>query len=90
MKHIYSVAALPVLVIGAVVFGASDASAGDIEPDTRQQEPVVLVPSPPAVTEVAVDDTADETLQTGAGALGGAGLAVGGIWLFRRRSAPAH
>lgn len=48
------------------------------------------VPVPVAPTEAALDpgpsdDTRVEVLQAGASALGGAGLAFGGMWLYRRR-----
>jgi hypothetical protein len=39
-------------------------------------------PSPP-------DGYGTEALQVGASALGGAGLAFGGMWLYRRRHLPA-
>lgn len=35
--------------------------------------------------EVPVDDTTSETLQTAASALGGAGVALAGFWIYRRR-----
>jgi hypothetical protein len=35
------------------------------------------------------DDNAVEVLQAGASALGGAALALGGMWLYRRRHVPA-
>jgi LPXTG-motif cell wall-anchored protein len=40
-------------------------------------------------TEASGDDNGVEVLQAGASALGGAGLALGGLWLYRRRRAPA-
>ncbi|TDO54654.1 hypothetical protein EV643_101444 [Kribbella sp. VKM Ac-2527] len=39
----------------------------------------------PATVTVAVDDTAVEALQAGASAVGGAGLVLGTLWLYRRR-----
>ncbi|MFK4085185.1 hypothetical protein ACI2LF_13815 [Kribbella sp. NPDC020789] len=38
--------------------------------------------------EAAGDDSGAELLQAGASALGGAGSALGGLWLYRRRRAP--
>lgn len=50
---------------------------------------VPTVPTSPAgSTEALGDDIGVEVLQTGASALGGAGLALGGLWLYRRRHAP--
>ena len=79
MKHSYSLAALPVLVVGSIVVGSSQASARPIDPDPGRHEAVVVV------EQVPVDDTLTEALQTGAGALAGAGLAVAGLWMYRRR-----
>jgi hypothetical protein len=46
-------------------------------------------PTGPAGSPQALgDDIGVEVLQTGASALGGAGLALGGLWLYRRRHAP--
>jgi hypothetical protein len=42
---------------------------------------VVYVPGP----VVTVDDTIAEVLQTGAAALGGAGITIGALWAYRRR-----
>ncbi|MFG1622714.1 hypothetical protein [Kribbella sp. NPDC049227] len=41
-------------------------------------------------SEVPVDDGLVEALQVTGSALGGAGLALGGVWLYRRRHAPVH
>jgi len=46
-----------------------------------------VVPSQPAAS--LSDDSRAEALQAGASALAGAGLAFGGMWLYRRRQAPA-
>ncbi len=80
MKHRYTAIALPIIVCGAAAAGATNASARDI-PETGT--PPVVVPGP--TVEVPVDDAVAEGLQTAAGALGGAGLAFGGLWLYRRR-----
>ncbi|HET6298764.1 MAG TPA: hypothetical protein VFG33_35670 [Kribbella sp.] len=37
----------------------------------------------------APDDTSVEVLQAGASAVGGAAIAFGAMWLYRRRQAPA-
>jgi hypothetical protein len=60
-------------------------------PESSYREPVVVVQGPDRVSQVQVDDNATEALQTGAGAVGGAGLAITGLWLYRRRHPlPAH
>ena len=83
MKHRYTAIALPIIVCGAAVVGATNASAHDIAPDTDVGTPSVVVDGP--TVEVPVDDTVAEVLQTTAGALGGAGVAIGTLWLYRRR-----
>jgi hypothetical protein len=86
MKRKYAAIAVPVLVCGAAFAGSSQASAQNVEPQgggSRDTLMYVDVPGPERV--VAVDDSLAETLQTGAGALGGAGLAVACLWLYRRR-----
>jgi hypothetical protein len=84
MKHRYSILALPVLVCGAVVAGSDQTWAHPTDPDARHHRPAV-VQGPPEPVPVEVDDTVAEALQTAAGALGGAGLATAGLWLYRRR-----
>ena len=41
------------------------------------------------LAQTSGDDTGVEVLQTGASALGGAGLALAGMWLYQRRQAAA-
>jgi hypothetical protein len=48
-----------------------------------------VAPVAAAMAPSPSDDNAAEALQAGASALGGAGLAFGGLWLYRRRHAPA-
>ena len=48
-----------------------------------------LPTDPTGPTVASGDATGVEVLQVGASALGGAGLAIGGMWLYRRRHAPA-
>jgi hypothetical protein len=45
--------------------------------------------SPPNLAQTSGDDTGVEVLPAGASALGGAGLALAGMWLYRRRHAAA-
>jgi hypothetical protein len=48
-----------------------------------------VAPVEAAVVDSSPDDNGVEALQAGASALGGAGLAFGGMWLYRRRHALA-
>ncbi|TDW74948.1 hypothetical protein [Kribbella pratensis] len=66
------------------------------KPEYNYPEYKLDVPTSPAVPTTAParlpapsDDTRVELLQAGAAALGGAGLALGGLWLYRRLHAPA-
>ena len=85
MKHSYAIVAVPVLVCGAVLAGTTQASARDIAPESDHRGSVVVVDQPGPTRQVQVDDNVAEALQTGAGAVGGAGLVVAGLWLYRRR-----
>jgi|1186.fasta_scaffold963017_2 hypothetical protein len=85
MRFHYSVIAVPILVCGAATAGAVQASARPVDPDYRHRNPPVLVEQPGPRVEVPVDDATTEALQTTAGALAGAGLALSGAWLYRRR-----
>jgi len=91
MKHSYALVAVPVLAFGALVAGSTQASARDVDPDSGYRESVVFVPESGPIRQVQVDDNVAEALQTGAGAIGGAGLVVAGLWMYRRRHPlPAH
>jgi hypothetical protein len=56
-------------------------------PEYKYPEYKLGEPPMPATIRVAVpvDDNVAEALQASATALGGAGLALGGVWLYRRR-----
>ncbi|WP_328521517.1 hypothetical protein [Kribbella sp. NBC_00359] len=84
MKHIYTLVAVPVLTCGAVIAGASQASATNVDPEPGAHGEGFIVITTPG-PRVSVDDTVTEVLQTGAGALGGAGIAVAAFWAYRRR-----
>jgi hypothetical protein len=95
MNHKRSIIAVPVLAVTAVVIGSAEATAKDA-PDPDRAESTVIMPDPgppnypayelPAPTASAsVDDTATEALQASASALGGASLALAGVWVYRRR-----
>jgi hypothetical protein len=61
--------------------GRAESSAGPVREPVSDAD-AALDPAPS-------DNTGVEGLQTGASALGGAGLAVGGLWLYRRLHARA-
>jgi GTPase Era involved in 16S rRNA processing len=85
MKHSYAIVAVPVLVCGAVLAGTTQASARQIDPESDYRESIVFVDTPGPTRQVQVDDNVAEALQTGAGAVGGAGLVIAGLWMYRRR-----
>ncbi|MFI6832508.1 MULTISPECIES: hypothetical protein [unclassified Kribbella] len=63
-----------------------DEGSGYPQPEPKSPEPVAAT----STTEVPVDHNMDEAVQAAASALGGAGLALGGMWLYRRHQAPAR
>jgi hypothetical protein len=83
MKHIYTLVALPVLTCGVVLAGSTQASAREIDPGAAYRNSVVVVHEPGAT--IKVDDNVAEGLQTAAGAIGGAGIALTALWAYRRR-----
>jgi len=78
MNHKYSALALAALAMGTVALSTTEASAMLKDPG-----------SGPAATPASAYDWPDESgsegVQLGASALGGAGVAFGGMWLYRRR-----
>ena len=84
MKHIRTLIAVPVLACGIVLAGASQASARPVDPESGPHgEGAVVVYEPgPAVQ---VDDNVAESVQAGASAIGGAGIALAALWAYRRR-----
>jgi hypothetical protein len=85
MKHVSTLVAIPAVACGIVLAGSAQASARVIYPEDAYRESVVVVPvpGPPTVTEV--DDALAEGLQAGASAIGGAGIALSALWVYRRR-----
>lgn len=63
-----------------------DEGVGYPQPEPKSPQPVAAT----SRTEVPMDHNVDEVLQAAASALGGAGLALGGTWLYRRHRAPAR
>ncbi len=80
------------LAIGATTLASSEAWARDPDKEIPVEPAVVLHnPSPasdptPAQTAGTTDHTRIAAVQAGASALGGAGVACGAMWLYRRRS----
>ena len=85
MNRKYTAALVPVLALGAIAFTASEATAIVKDPRNDGQSGVVVLPEPRPVVQVPVDDTWTEAAQAGASALGGAAIAFGALWLYRRR-----
>jgi hypothetical protein len=94
--------AVSTLAFGAVVLTASEALA-EPHPDPGLEStynhpynyPEYKLDTPVAQTmpnttsgQVRADNNSVEFLQAGASALGGAGLALGGLWLYRRHHVP--
>ena len=89
MNHIRILIAIPALAFGAALVEASQASA-KYDPESGESGQAVVVVREPGQT-VQVDDHVAEALQAGAGALGGAGIALTTLWIHRRRHPiPAH
>ncbi|MGW1339835.1 hypothetical protein ACWCOV_02180 [Kribbella sp. NPDC002412] len=100
MNHKYSIIAVPALAVAAVVLAASESSAG-VPPEDPGPATTVAPnnPGPPNYpnydirtstttgtgSSSSADDTAVEILQAGAAAIGGAGIALAGTWVYRRR-----
>ena len=90
MKHARTAIAVSALALSAAVLGATQASA-QYEPDPGSAPATVLpVPAPGPDTDLvkaSVDNTVSEGIQAGASALGGAAVALGAVWFYRRRQA---
>jgi hypothetical protein len=103
MNRKYAAVATSALAFGAIALTSTEASASiphgpgptAVEPynpgppNYPEYDPRYEVPSAQAATGLSMsDDTLTEALQAGASALGGAGVALGGLWLYRRRHQP--
>ena len=90
MNHARTAIAAFVLALSAAALGATQASA-QYEPGPGSAPatvpPVRAPASPTDLVKVAVDDTVSEGIQAGASALGGVGMALTGLWIYRRRHA---
>jgi hypothetical protein len=86
MNHTRTALAVAALALSAAAVGATNAAA--THPAENGTLPVTVVPHDPpptATIEVPVDDITSEALQAGASALGGASIALGAVWIYRRR-----
>jgi hypothetical protein len=90
MNRTTTAVAVSALALGVIGASAGTANAINQYPDSAGVGAINQYPddvaggdSPPAVT-VQVDDAKSEAVQAGAAALGGAGLAFAGLWLYRR------
>jgi hypothetical protein len=96
MNHRRSVLAAAALAVGVTTLGAVDASA--ILPEERgglapHDPPVAAYIYPQTgvtvlqggTVDTSSDDNSVEAFQLGMSALGGAGVAIAGMWLYRRR-----
>lgn len=87
MNRRNSAIAVFALTFGTAALAATEASAQQ-PPEPRSGDSTARASVTQRV-QVPVDDAGVEAVQAGASALGGAGLALGGLWLYRRRHAPA-
>jgi len=86
MNHARTTIAATALALSAAALGASTAAANHpAENGTVQGALIPHDPPPPKTVEVSVDDATSEVVQAGASALGGAGIALGAVILYRRR-----
>ena len=101
MNHARTAIAVSALALSAAALGVSQASARlgpepgsgyTTTPDCHwayhpacQETPVPMAPVEAALDPGLSDDNGAETMQTGASALGGAGIALGAVWIYRRR-----
>ena len=105
MNRTLTTLAVSALALGAIGLTATEASArvpDDVPrnttvtpqnqgpPNYPNYDPRYEVPPVQAPMVInAPDDNGIEVLQAGASAVGGAGIAFGVMWLYRRRQAPA-
>ncbi|MFI7067056.1 hypothetical protein ACIBL3_39075 [Kribbella sp. NPDC050124] len=98
MKHPLSILAALAFAAGTTTLGATTASAMPPDepsppitetvppgPPNYPEYPPVAPAPPDTSTVISVDGTATEVLEAGAAALGGAAVAIAGVWLFQRR-----
>ena len=84
MKHKCAIIAAP-LLLGATFMAGSTQASGHVKDPEEDYRTTVVVTEPGPPQTIRVDDAVAEVLQTSAGAVGGAGLAVAVLWSYRRR-----
>ena len=103
MNHARTAIAVSALALSATALGATEASAQlapeprsgyTTTPDCHwayhpvcDEVPVPVLPVEAALDPGSSDDSGAETMQAGASALGGAGIALSAVWIYRRRQA---
>jgi hypothetical protein len=103
MNHARTAIAVSALALSAAALGATQASAQPgpepgsgytTTPDCHwayhpacHETPAPVPPVEAALDPGSSHDNGAETMQTGASALGGAGIALGAVWIYRRRQA---
>jgi hypothetical protein len=92
MSHKGIIITAPLLAVAALAFTSPQSNA---KVPTNEPHPAVVAPHDPAPSNYAVptqptnstivsDDDTAEAFQAGASALGGAGIALAAMWLYRR------
>jgi len=73
------------LALAPIAFSAAEAAA--VTPSEPNRHPGIAPakPSEPTVIRVPVDDSVVEVIQAGTSAVAGASLALGAMWVYRRR-----
>lgn len=105
MNRTLTTLAVSSFALGAIGLTATDAAARVSDNVPRNTTVMLDDPKPPnypnydpryevppaqaATISSAPDDNSVEVLQAGASAVGGAAIAFGAMWLYRRRQAPA-
>ena len=84
MKHIRTLIAVPVVTCGFVLAGATQASAQYVDPEKGRHGDSAVVVAELGPT-VQLDDNVAGSVQAGASAIGGAGIALAALWAYRRR-----
>ncbi|RZT17446.1 hypothetical protein EV649_4986 [Kribbella sp. VKM Ac-2569] len=93
MNHKRIIITAPVLAVAALAFASAESNA---KVPANEPHPAVVAPRDPAPSNYAVptqpatsstivsDDNTAEAFQAAASGLGGAGIALAAMWLYRR------